>query len=106
MRPWPRKPESGSASTRTIRYFGGQGKIFKVHYRNVDRPRPHFVETFIHDGYFDMYEAMKTLAEVGYDGTLIPDHIPQMGNDGRIGTACTIGYMRALQKRAEQELSP
>ena len=52
-----------------------------------------------------MYQAMRTLAEVGYDGTLIPDHIPQMGDDGRLGTAYTLAYMRALQKRAEEERS-
>ena len=101
--------EGGEAMGRdvveAIHYFGGQGKIFKVHYRNVDKPLPHFVETFVDDGYFDMYQAMRALAEVGYDGTLIPDHIPQMGDDGRLGTAYTLAYMRALQKRAEEETS-
>ena len=48
---------------------------------------------------------MRALAEVEYDGTLIPDHIPQMGDDGRLGTAYTLAYMRALQKRAEEERS-
>ena len=89
----------------TIKHFGGEGKIFKVHYRNVDQPLPHFVETFVDDGYFDMYEAMKALQEVGYNGALIPDHIPQMGDDGRLGTAYTLAYMRALQKRAEGEVN-
>lgn len=101
--------EGGEAMGRdvveAIHYFGGQGKIFKVHYRNVDKPLPHFVETFVDDGYFDMYQAMRALAEVGYDGTLIPDHIPQMGADGRLGTAYTLAYMRALQKRAEEEVN-
>ena len=89
----------------TIKHFGAQNKIFKVHYRTVDQPLPHFVETFVDDGYFDMYEAMKALEEVGYNGTLIPDHIPQMCADGRLGTAYTLAYMRALQKRAEDEVT-
>jgi mannonate dehydratase len=95
----------GKGVVDTIKHFGGQGKIFKVHYRNVDQPLPHFIETFVDDGYFDMYEAMKALEEVGYNGTLIPDHIPQMGDDGRLGTAYTLAYMRALQKRAEDEVN-
>ena len=38
-----------------IRHFGEQKKLFKVHFRNVDKPLPHFVETFVDDGYQDMY---------------------------------------------------
>ena len=46
-----------------IRDFGGRGKIFEVHFRNVSSPLPHFVETFPDDGYMDMYQVMKTLRE-------------------------------------------
>ncbi len=42
-----------------IRDFGGRGKIFEVHFRNVSSPLPHFVETFPDDGYMDMYQVMK-----------------------------------------------
>jgi len=87
-----------------IRYFAEQNKLFKVHFRNVDAPLPHFVETFIDDGYQDMYQIMKTLQEVGFRGVAIPDHIPQMADDPRLGTAYTIGYMRALLRRAEEEV--
>ena len=59
---------------------------------------PHFVETFIDDGYFDMYPAMRALQEVGFRGVVIPDHIPRMGDDPRLGTAFTIGYMKALMR--------
>lgn len=95
----------GEGVEDTIRYFGGQEKIFKVHYRNVDQPLPHFVETFVDDGYFDMYKAMRALQQVGFDGALIPDHIPLMGDDHRLGTAYTLAYMKALKKRAEEEVS-
>lgn len=30
-----------------IRYFAGQNKLFKIHFRNINQPLPHFVETFI-----------------------------------------------------------
>jgi mannonate dehydratase len=87
----------------TIRYFGAQKKLFKVHFRNIDQPLPHFVETFIDDGYMKMYRVMKFMREVDFDGVLIADHIPMMGSDHRIGTAFTIGYMKALVERVNAE---
>ena len=95
----------GKGVVDTVKHFGPQNKIFKVHYRNVDQPLPHFVETFVDNGYFDMYQAMKALGEVGFDGVLIPDHIPQMADDPKVGTAYTIAYMKALVRRAEAELA-
>jgi mannonate dehydratase len=93
----------GKDVLEAIRVFGGQGKIFKVHFRNVDRPLPHFVETFVDDGYQDMYQVMRALREVGFRGVAIPDHIPGMAGGARTGTAYTIGYMNALVRRANEE---
>jgi mannonate dehydratase len=94
----------GIDALEAIEYFGEQKKLFKIHFRNVDAPMPHFVETFVDDGYFDMYTAMRALQQVGFRGVVIPDHIPRMGDDPRLGTAYTIGYMKALIKRAEDEV--
>jgi mannonate dehydratase len=88
----------------TIRYFGERQKLFKVHFRNVTQPLPYFVETFIDDGYMDMYRVIKALRAVDFNGVLIPDHIPMMANDRRVGTAYTIGYMKALLERVNAEL--
>lgn len=87
----------------TIRYFAERKKLFKIHFRNVDQPLPHFVETFIDDGYMKMYHVMKVMREVNFDGVLIADHIPMMGNDQRLGTAFTIGYIKALVERVNAE---
>jgi mannonate dehydratase len=94
----------GASPVEAIHYFGRQGKLFKIHFRNVSAPLPHFVETFVDNGYADMYQLMKALQEVGFSGVAIPDHIPQMAGDRRLGAAYTIGYMRALQHRAEAEV--
>ncbi len=94
----------GVDAITAIRYFAEQNKLFKVHFRNVHAPLPHFVETFIDDGYQDMYQIMKTLQEVGFRGVAIPDHIPKMSDDPRLGTAFTIGYMKALLQRAKEEV--
>jgi len=87
----------------TIHYFGERKKLFKIHFRNVNHPLPYFVETFIDDGYMNMYHVMKALQEVDFNGVLIADHIPMMGNDRRLGTAYTIGYMKALLERVKAE---
>ena len=43
------------------------------------------------------------LRDVEFNGAIIPDHVPSMADDGRIGTAYTIGYMNALVERANAE---
>ena len=88
----------------TIHYFGARGKLFKVHFRNVETPLPHFIETFLDSGYMDMYKVMKALREVRFDGVVIPDHIPRFITGQAAGTAYSIGYMKALLERANQEL--
>jgi mannonate dehydratase len=91
----------GKDSLGMIDYFGKLKKIFKVHFRNVDKPIPHFVETFVDDGYTDMYKIMKALKKVKFDGVLFPDHVPNM--IGGHGWAFTVGYVKALRDRVEAE---
>ena len=91
----------GKDILESMRFFGEWGKVFKVHFRNVDQPLPHFVETFVDNGYQDMYQVMKVMREVNFKGVAIPDHIPSMVGD-RSGTAYTIAYMNALVKRANE----
>jgi len=90
-----------------IRDFGGRGKIFEVHFRNVSAPLPHFVETLPDEGYVDMYAVMRTLREVRFSGAAEPDHVPRLAGDTgllRAGTAYCISYMNALLRRANQEV--
>jgi mannonate dehydratase len=85
-----------------IAHFGAQGKLFKIHFRNVDAPLPKFRETLVDDGYVDMYDVMRALRDVDFDGVLIPDHVPGEGGD-QTNTAYTIGYMRAIRNRVYKE---
>ena len=90
-----------------IQDFGGRGKILDVHFRNVSGPMPHFTETFPDDGYLDMYEVMKALRKVKFNGSEVPDNVPQLASDSGIrhaGTAYCIAYMRALLRRANEEV--
>ena len=55
----------------------------------------------------DMYQVMKALREVRFDGAAEPDHVPQLAGDTgihRAGTAYCIAYMRALLRRANEEV--
>jgi mannonate dehydratase len=95
----------GKDVLETIQYFGERDKLFKIHFRNVSQPLPYFVETFLDDGYMDMYQVMRALREVEFDGVAIADHIPLMANDHKVGTAYSIGYMKALLERANAEFA-
>lgn len=88
-----------------IRHFVEQKRVFIVHFRNVSAPFPVFTETFLDNGYMEMYEAMKLFVQSGYNGTMILDHTPRFAGSYAIGggTAYAIGYMRALIERAEAE---
>lgn len=90
-----------------IQDFGGRGKIVGVHFRNVSSPLPRFHETFLDDGYLDMYRVVKALRQVGFAGSMVPDHIPALAGDrgmNRAGTASCITSMRALLRRANEEV--
>ena len=86
-----------------IRYFGSRRKIFNVHFRNIQGRFLDFRETFIDDGDVDMLEALRVYQEVGYDGMLMPDHVPQVAGDerGRQAFAYTFGYIKALLRVLE-----
>jgi len=81
-----------------IRYFGSRGKIFNVHFRNIRGGFLNFKETFIDDGEVDMLKAMRVYKEVGYDGMMMPDHVPKISADpsGSQAFAYTFGYIKAL----------
>jgi mannonate dehydratase len=96
----------GKDAVGMIKDFGGRGKIFTVHFRNVSSPLPRFHETFQDDGYQDMYQLMKALREVRCDASLIPDHYPDVVSDGnhRITNAYMVSLMRDMLRRALEEV--
>ena len=80
-----------------IRYFGSRKKIFSVHFRNIEGGFLNFRETFIDNGSVDMLKAMRVYKEIGYDGMMMPDHVPRIeGVDSMTGFAFAFGYIRAL----------
>jgi mannonate dehydratase len=93
---------TGKDPEEMIRHFGA-GKIWKIHFRNVSAPLPHFVETFMDNGYYDMYKIMKALRDVDFGGIMILDHSPGLVGGSYAQTAYGFAYMRALFNRANAE---
>ncbi len=92
----------GTDPAETIRYFGAE-KIWKIHFRNVSAPLPHFIETFMDNGYYDMPRIMTALVETKFDGIVILDHSPEVVGGNYPEQAYGFAYMKALRNRAMEE---
>lgn len=95
-----------------IKYFGERKKIFFVHFRDIRGDKNHFEETWHDEGKTDMYKAMKTYYEVGFNGPMRPDHVPTVFGEsnehpgyGELGTLFAIGYIKGLIEAAGKELA-
>jgi mannonate dehydratase len=77
--------------------LGSRKKIFNVHFRNSEGGFLNFRETFIDNGSVDMLEALRVYKDVGYDGMMMPDHVPQIeGIDRDQGFAFAFGCIKPL----------
>ena len=84
---------------KALEYFVPAGKIIYIHFRDVKGTADCFHECFIDDGQVDTFEVVKTLHELGFDGFMIPDHVPgTVGDSGwhHRGRAHCVGFMQAL----------
>jgi len=88
-----------------IRYFGSRKKIFMVHFRNIEGKIGDFRETFPDNGDVNMIEALRTYKEVGFDGMIMPDHVPGVTGDARGAKsfAFCFGYIQALIQMLKME---
>lgn len=81
-----------------IRMFGGEKKIFMVHFRNILGGYLNFRECFPDEGSVDMAACIRAYDEVGYRGILCPDHVPfsELDPDRERFFAYALGYTKAL----------
>jgi mannonate dehydratase len=98
--------QMGKNVFEAARAFAKMDRLWKIHFRNVSAPIPHFVETFVDDGYTDMYRLMKVLHEIDFRGVVIADHVPGMVGGPRTGWSYSIGYIRALIRAVTAEGKP
>jgi mannonate dehydratase len=88
-----------------IRDFGRQGKIFFVHFRDVQGTPEKFEETWHDIGKTDMLACMQAYKDIGFEGVLRPDHVPTVEGDSNenagyssFGRLYAIGYIRGLRQ--------
>jgi mannonate dehydratase len=88
-----------------IREFGRSRKIFNVHFRNIRGGYLKFQETFPDDGDVDMLRALRAYREAGFDGMIMPDHVPVMAGDPtrQKAFAFCFGYIQALLQTLRAE---
>ena len=81
-----------------IKWVGDRNQIFNIHLRNIKGGWNNFQEVYPDNGDMDFAAIIKELREVGYDGMVMPDHIPQHDDpaSGLQGHACAFGYIKAL----------
>ena len=82
-----------------IDYFASRKRIFWVHFRNIRGGFLNFDEVFPDEGDIDMVRALRTYRKAGYEGVLVPDHVPQSSLDSPYGhraRAFCLGYIKAL----------
>jgi mannonate dehydratase len=76
-----------------------------VHFRNITGTLDKFAEAFPDEGRVDMFEAMKTYKQVGFDGLMSADHSVHIAGDTEWGHrywAYAIGYMKALKQAVDK----
>ncbi len=104
---------TGKSVCEALRGFAEQGRLIDGHFRNVRGTLPRFQETFIDNGDTDMQAVMDTLVDVGFNGQVVPDHVPAFKVAGTAaaggyapgytaGVAFSFGCMRTMLRNAER----
>jgi mannonate dehydratase len=96
--------DPGTQIYDVIRYFGERKKIFNVHFRNIRGHRNDFVaEIFPDEGSVDFVKAVRVYRDIGYDGMLMPDHVPLGTPEAELQNfAYAYGYIRGLMQSADE----
>lgn len=96
------------AVNEVIDSLATKGRVFYVHFRDVQGTVPSFRECFLGEGNYRPADVMRRLATAGFDGFIIDDHVPAMIFDQDTwvdvatqsycsrGRAHAIGYLQGI----------
>lgn len=92
----------GADIPEVIRHFGD--RIHFAHFRDVIGTSESFTEVWHDEGPTDMAAAIRAYEEIGFDGSIRPDHTPTMAGEDNVnpgyhnkGRLFAIGYMKGLR---------
>ena len=88
-----------------IKYFGERNQIFNIHLRNIKGGWNNFQEVYPDNGDMDFLEVIRALRDVGYDGMVMPDHVPKHEAEGARDQAFAFvyGYIIAMLQVVKSE---
>ncbi len=78
-------------------HYSKQNKVGYIHFRNIIGKVPNYKEVFVDEGDIDMLRILRILKKNNFQGTLIPDHTPQMSCSApwHAGMAYAMGFMKS-----------
>ena len=88
-----------------IKWIGDRKQIFNVHLRNIKGGWNNFQEVYPDNGVLDFAQIIRELRDVGYDGMVMPDHMPDHEDPANAlqGHAYAFGYLKALMAVIDSE---
>ncbi len=90
--------DPGTEILPIIKWVGERKQIFNIHLRNIKGGWNNFQEVYPDNGDMDFTQIIKALRDVGYDGMVMPDHIPRHDDpaSGLQGHAFAFGYIKGI----------
>lgn len=90
-----------------LNHCGRKDHLFLVHVRNVGTlaTAGAFEETMLDDGDLQIFEILRALERVGFDGCINPNHVPQIAGDTderMIAREYGVAYLKAMSAALAQ----
>jgi mannonate dehydratase len=89
-----------------VQWLADRGKIAQVHMRAIHGGLNDFAEVYPDEGVLDLFPIVRILRDSGFEGSIMPDHMPASpGDPGKLQAyAFGYGYLHALINAANSEV--
>src|SRR5690606_1046999 len=89
-----------------IKWVGERNQIFNIHLRNIKGGWDNFQEVYPDNGDMNFLHVVRALRDVGFDGMVMPDHVPVHTAEGSSAQAFAFcyGYIKGLLQAVADEV--